>query len=150
MKTDILGGIIMCAKRQFTEREIKMLKANPYSYKVTPNMIQFTAEFKELFWEKYSSGTSAVVAIYELGYDPDVLGATRIEGILKHIRDEACSEVGFHTGYARKRKPSTAAQGSAALPEQTINRLQTEVLYLRQELEFLKKIIKSDSGGKRR
>jgi hypothetical protein len=138
------------AKRQFSEKDMKTLKANPYTYRVTPNQIQFTAEFKEIFWEKYSSGKSPTLIVFELGYDPDILGKTRIEGILHHIRHEACSEGGFHTGYARRRKTATLEPSSSGLSDQAVIRLQNEVLYLRQELEFLKKIIKSDSDGKRR
>ncbi len=138
------------AKRPFTEKEIKKLKANPYTYRVTSNRIQFTAEFKEAFWAKYCSGKNAALALFELGYDPDILGTVRIEGILQHIRREARSEIGFHTGYACSRKPSSPYQEGSHSPDQSIVRLQNEVLYLRQELEFLKKIIKSDSDGKRR
>ena len=138
------------AKRPFTEKEIKKLKANPYTSRVTPNRIQFTAEFKEAFWAKYCSGKNATLALFELGYDPDILGTVRIEGILLHIRREARSEIGFHTGYACSRKPSSPYQEGSHSPDQSIVRLQNEVLYLRQELEFLKKIIKSDSDGKRR
>ena len=138
------------AKQVFSDKDIKKLKANPYTYSVTPNRLQFTAEFKEIFWEKYCSGKSPTVIVYELGYDPEILGTSRIEGILQRIRHEACSDVGFHTGYARNRKSPQSTHVSTYPSDQSVARLQNEVLYLRQELEFLKKIIKSDSDGKRR
>ena len=34
-------------------REVKLLKANPYTFKVTKNKLYFTAEFKEAFWMAY-------------------------------------------------------------------------------------------------
>ena len=34
--------------REYTAREMKLLKANPYTYRVTKSKLYFTAEFKEL------------------------------------------------------------------------------------------------------
>ena len=37
------------AMKEYTAKEIKLLKANPYTFKVTKNKLYFTAEFKEAF-----------------------------------------------------------------------------------------------------
>jgi len=36
--------------RAFTQEQIKKLKTNPYTFKVTTNKLYFTAKFKEDFW----------------------------------------------------------------------------------------------------
>lgn len=43
------------ARKVFTDEEIEMLRKNPYTYVVTPKMIKFTQEFKELFWKEYQN-----------------------------------------------------------------------------------------------
>lgn len=35
--------------KEYTAKEIKRLKANPYTFKVTKSKLYFTAEFKEAF-----------------------------------------------------------------------------------------------------
>lgn len=138
------------AKKAFTEKEIRQLKANPYTYQVTPNKIQFTAEFKEGFWKRYQSGEPALRIVKELGYNPDVLGKIRISGIRQHIKNEITRFGEFHTGYPSARKASDPEQLKNAPPEQVISRLQNEIIYLRQELDFIKKIISSDNHSRRK
>ena len=36
--------------KEYTAKEMKLLKANPYTFKVTKNKLYFTIEFKEAFW----------------------------------------------------------------------------------------------------
>ncbi len=35
--------------KEYTAKEMKLLKANPYTFKVTKNKLYFTIEFKEAF-----------------------------------------------------------------------------------------------------
>ena len=44
--------------REYTTKEVKQLRANPYTYKVTKNKLYFTAEFKEAFWVGYQAGVA--------------------------------------------------------------------------------------------
>ena len=39
--------------KEYTAKEMKLLKANPYTYKVTKNKLYFTIEFKETFWTAF-------------------------------------------------------------------------------------------------
>lgn len=39
--------------KRFTEQEKLLLRKNPYTYRVTDNMILLTVEFKETFWKLY-------------------------------------------------------------------------------------------------
>ncbi|MCI9486466.1 MAG: hypothetical protein HFI64_05685 [Lachnospiraceae bacterium] len=41
--------------KEYTAREMKLLKANPYTFKVTKNKLYFTIEFKETFWTAYQA-----------------------------------------------------------------------------------------------
>lgn len=99
------GGKCPCrSQKTFTEKEIRQFKANPYTYQVTPNKIQFTAEFKEEFWKRYQSEETALRIVKKLGYNPDVLGKIRINGIRQHIKNEIIKFGEFHTGYPSARK----------------------------------------------
>ena len=132
------------SKKPFTDKEMEILKKNPYTHRVTRHQIQFTAEFKEEFWASYKSGKCLRLIIQELGYDPDILGHRRIEGIAAHIREQSTSEDGFHTGYRKHRKKEPLTNPENYPSDKALARMQNEIIYLRQELEFIKKIIKSD------
>lgn len=124
----------------FTDEEKKLLRGNPYTYKVTQCHLVFTAEFKELFWKRYTEGMVPTDILRSHGYDPEMLGETRINGIKRHIKAEFEKEGGF----SNRRRPrntsaSKMARGAAA-SEDEIRQLRHEVEYLRQEVEFLKKI----------
>ena len=41
----------MATKKKFTPEEIKNLKANPYTLRVTEDTISYTLAFKEAFWD---------------------------------------------------------------------------------------------------
>lgn len=43
--------------RTFTEEQIKKLKKNPYTFKLTKNKLYFTAKFKEDFWISYQAAS---------------------------------------------------------------------------------------------
>ena len=79
-----------------------------------------------------------------------MLGKIRIIGIRQHIKNELTKFGEFHTGYPSARKAPDTEQLKEAPPEQVISRLQNEVIYLRQELDFIKKILSSDNHGGRR
>lgn len=70
----------------FTSDEVLALRANPYTLTVTEKTISFTREFKERMWEGMQSGQPKRALVIELGYDPDILGPSRIEGIAYHIK----------------------------------------------------------------
>ena len=43
------------AVKRFTEEEMELLRKNPYTYRVTYNMLLLTVEFKEKFLETLPS-----------------------------------------------------------------------------------------------
>ena len=73
-----------------------------------------------------------------LGYDPDVLGEKRIDGI-SHLINKAVREgKGFREGTAPR--TSILDEECPELTRENFLKMQHELLYLRQEMDFLKKI----------
>ena len=126
------------SKKVFTNQEVEMLRGNQYTYAVTPHILSFTKEFKELFWAEYQAGAIPRQILEKYGYPADVLGKERIWGIAHVIKKQYYSPEGLHEGPWPKAAQTTAAGGKTT--EEQVRQLQGEVQYLRQEIEFLKKI----------
>lgn len=133
--------------KEYTAKEIKQLKANPYTLRVTKNKLYFTAKFKEDFWIRYQSGDAPKKIMSDLGYDMDCITQKQIDNYVQRIKREALSGEGFKEGDNRTKRMLVKAPGeiSDLSSPQSIERMQNEILYLRQEVEFLKKIIKADN-----
>ncbi len=142
----------MGVKKRFTQEEIRQLEQNPFTLSVTENRISFTVDAKKKILEMYGVGKSMRQTLKEMDYDPDVLGHGRLKSIIKNIQTEAESENGLHQGYVRqvKRKQlSTEELESLGTDEVSMIKLKNEVVYLRAEVEFLKKISQEAILGKR-
>jgi len=142
----------MGVKKRFTPEEVRQLSDNPYTLSVTENRISFTLEAKKKILELFGLGKSLRQTLTEMGYDVDVLGHGRMKSIIKNIQAEAESEEGLHQGYKRevKRKQlSTEELNSLGVDEMSVIKLRNEVVYLRAEVEFLKKISQEAISGKR-
>jgi len=123
-------------KKSFTPEEIKILRQNIYTLKISETHLWFTPEFKEIFHEEYSKGKSARQILQELGYDPVMLGQRRVWDIPMHIREQFIKYGGF-------RGPKTAGERIRNRPADMaakLRKMEHEVKLLRQEVEFLKKI----------
>ncbi len=138
------------ATREFTEEEMRILAANPYTYRITAKTIRFTLAFKEEFWKRDKEGYSVKQIFTDLGYDYAMLGKRRCEGVRQHIVKEITTHGSLHEGSLfPKIKPSS--RDYTSLPEnKAIEYMQHELLYLRQEVEFLKKIISQDNEARRK
>lgn len=131
----------------FTDEEVKILGKNKYTSFVSNSSIRFTLEFKEMFMERKQQGITARRIFKEAGYDVDILGTSRIKNLSKRIPKEASSPCGLHEGYHIHSKRPEDADYSRMAPEEAMAAIQREIVYLRQELGFIKKIIKTDSTG---
>lgn len=137
--------------RTFTQEQIKKLEKNPYTFKVTKSKLYFTAKFKEDFWISYQAGNAPRKIMQDLGYDLSLFTQKQIDNYVQRIKREALSGQGFHEGANRERRvPMKATQEDELSSPQSIERMQNELLYLRQEVEFLKKIIIADNSKKRK
>ena len=137
--------------RTFTEEQIKKLKKNPYTFKITRNKLYFTAKFKEDFWISYQAGNAPRKVMQDLGYDLSMFTQKQIDNYVQRIKREALSGEGFREGENRQRRiPMKATDEKELVTPQSVERMQNELLYLRQEVEFLKKIIVADNHKKRK
>ena len=133
------------SKRDFNKEEIESLRLNPYTFSVSPKTIYFTIEFKKEFWKRMNSGIRPQQIILDLGFDPEVLGITRIEGLRQTVKKQG-KEANFREGQLGL---MTAHPDYSKIPDnQKLLAMETELYYLRQELEFLKKILKVGNGPK--
>lgn len=137
--------------KEYTPKQIRELKANPYTYNVTKNKLYFTSKFKEDFWISYQAGNAPRKILTDLGYNLDYFEQKQIDSIVQRIKKQALSGNGFTEGENRqKRVPMKATSEEELSSPQSIERMQNELLYLRQEVEFLKKIIIADNSEKRK
>ena len=123
--------------------EIKILKQNPYTKNVTGNYIRFTVEFKEKFLEMRKQGMLPRNIIKQLGYDINILGEARINGISQHIKEQARSADGL-----RENRIYNFSNKNNNTPSKVLIHLESEVEYLKSEIEYIKKIIQIDRGKK--
>ena len=136
--------------KEYTPKQNKKLEANPYTLKVTKNKLYFTIKFKEDFWINYQAGNAPRKILSDLGYDLEYFGQKQIDSIVQRIKKEALSGNGFREGENRERRiPVKATNREELSSPQSIERMQNELLYLRQEVEFLKKIIMTNNSKKR-
>lgn len=130
------------SRKLFTEEQQQLLRNNPYVYSVTASRLQLTKEFKELFMTAYNSGDSPRTILENYGFDIGIIGERRIWSISQHIRSEFQKHGEFREGYGpRQHKRISEAPSNKPLTEkEEIQQLRHELDYLKQEMEFLKKI----------
>lgn len=136
--------------KEYTPKQVKELKSNPYTFKVTKNKLYFTIKFKEDFWISYQAGNAPRKILTDFGYNLEYFGQKQIDSIVQRVKKEALSGNGFTEGENRQRRvPMNATLEEELSSPQSIERMQNELLYLRQEVEFLKKIITADNSKKK-
>ena len=136
--------------KEYTAKQIKQLEKNPYVFRVTKHKLYYTAKFKEDFWISYQAGNSPRKILIDFGFDIDIFGQKQIDSLVQHIKKQALSGNGFTEGENRQmRVPMKATSEDELSSPQSIKRMQNELLYLRQEVEFLKKIIIADNSRKK-
>jgi len=134
--------------RQISQEEVAALRNNPYIVYATANKVSFTITFKEEFWERHKNGESVNDIFRSLGIDPNVLGRDRIKGISRRIKQQGQRGIPFSEGHNHVDKNSPADKSHPV--SQRLSRLEHELAYAKQELEFIKKIILAGREAKRR
>lgn len=121
-----------------SRQEVEKLRKNPYIASVTANTVRFTEAFKELAYEKKILGVAVAETMRKCGIDPEILGASRVEGFSYTLNKKAKQESGFSDGRIENyhRPPKTGEE----TVEQRLHQLENELAYTRQEVEFLKKL----------
>lgn len=138
-------------RKRFTAEEIKELEVNPYTLSVTENRLTITLAAKEKVLELYEANKTRRQIAAALGYDFDLLGEERMKNMIRGIRREAESASGLHEVYARtgRKRMSKEEIEELECDPASYAKLKNEVVYLRQEVEFLKKISQQVISGKR-
>nr|WP_300571841.1 HTH domain-containing protein [uncultured Acetatifactor sp.] len=129
--------------REYTAKEMKLLKAYPYTFKVTKNKLYFTVGFKEAFWTAYQAGLAPRKILEDFGYDLEMFGQKQIDSIVQGIKRQAQGGSGFRQGENRERRKKdnlSIPEGAPAESKERLECILNEVRYLRQEVEFLKKL----------
>lgn len=129
----------MATKKKFTPEEIKNLKANPYTLRVTENTISYTLAFNEAFWALSVQGYTGPAAFRKPGYNAETLGFERIHNTTKRLRQAESSAAGFYDGTRGGLRIKGEQQ--ADLPNEAA-RMQREIVCLQQQMAFLKKVMK--------
>lgn len=134
--------------KEYTAKEMKLLKANPYTFKVTKNKLYFTIEFKEAFWTVYQAGMAPRKILEDLGYDLGMFGQKQIDSMVQSIKRQAQDRNGFRQGENRMRRKKdelSILEGTSIESKETLTSILNEVKYLRQEVEFLKKMVRAEN-----
>ena len=130
-------GEIHMSVNKFTEDEIKELRKNPYVVCVSDKSINYSEDFKELFWIDYQNGLAPSKIFSKYGFDPDVLGIKRRTNFVYRLKAEANRIDKFKD----KRKDSSGRPVTKDLtPDEKIDRLTHKVNVLQQENDFLKRV----------
>lgn len=106
---------------------------------MTANTVRFTEAFKELSYEKKCQGGPVAETMRQCGIDPEILGASRVEGFSYTLNKKAKQKNGFADGRSENyhRPPST---GEETVEQRLRQLLENELAYTQQEVEFLKKL----------
>lgn len=137
--------------RTYTKKEKKALGENPYTCKVTDHKLIFTEDFRREFWRKYEAGEAPRQILTELGYDLKMFSQQQIDNLVQRTKKQA------ESGDFRERKQPGRPNGAGRLKAEELveptaenmTRMTNELLYLRQEIDFMKRIVPELAAGKR-
>lgn len=128
-------------KNGFTpEEQIELLK-NPYTRTVTDSMIKFTDEFNDLFIKRHSQGIGPSMIFRDCGYDLNVIGSKRVVNYYNRLQRTYRYKTLIAQTHLTENKCDAKKDYTTMPPTKAIDAMQHEITYLRQEVEFLKKII---------
>lgn len=86
----------------------------------------------------------------KLGYEPEVLGFERVHNITKRIRHAARTPEGLRGSVKSRMRISKENFSRAELEKmsrrESEQRLQNEIVYLQQQMAFLKKLMQQPGG----
>lgn len=124
-------------RKGFTKEQVAELARNPNTARVSERTISFTAEMKEKVWELVQQGVSTREAVKSMGYDPDVLGVRRLQGLREMIRNDVREGREFHSG--RRPKKTEAPDDEQATPDgkTELEMLRDRLAYVEEKLDFL-------------
>lgn len=127
---------------KFTDEQIEYFKHNRHVKNVGRSFVYFNDSFKEQFWLMYRDENILPKEILlRLGVDYEMLGRKRVEGIVQNLKKKYAGGISED-----KRKKRKTEQNR----ERHVSKLHAEIEYLRQENEFLKKIVSAIKAAESR
>ena len=137
--------------KEFTPEEIETLRKNPNTWSVNKLRISLTKEAKERILELSDMGYSSQQCLRELGYDTTILGKSRCSSVVYNTQRDVRQGKQVHDGYAKRQPKRFSADELEDLPlnHESYIRMKNELVYLKQEVDFLKKISQLAKSGKR-
>lgn len=138
-------------KSIFTPEQIETLAANQFTARVNARQIIFTLEFKNIFLSRYEQGDTSVEIFESCGYDTEILGRSRIYGFARRLRELVESGRPLTEDYSNAKAKAPENTDYNTMPSQlSISAMQRELVYLRQQVDFLKKITELGNDKKPR
>ena len=126
-------------RTEILSEELKRsLEGNKYVDHLTLCKIIYTAEFKQLAYDRLMAGVPIKQIFEEAGFDCDLLGTSRIGNMRRHILYQGKRGENFED--KRSKNGTTSPENYTAQLEKKIKALEHRNLYLQQENDFLKKI----------
>lgn len=133
-------GVTMCytqrnqgVSRSFTEEERRLLSQSPYVRIVTETAIYFSKTFSEDYWKRYRDGEEPNEILSSMGIDPELLGEARRVSLHKRIC-KTFSDIDPSIG-------NKCDSTECIVSKKALAKMEHELAYLRQEVEFIKKIL---------
>ncbi|MGI6153819.1 MAG: HTH domain-containing protein [Christensenellaceae bacterium] len=128
--------------KPLSQEQIEYLRKSPHVCSVSEVLLSFTAEFKKFFYTELQKGKTPKTILKEVGIDPKWMGDRRIHSLRTVVMGQAKRTGGFTDNV--RRIPMSPEQKTAQSTEEKIARLEHELAYTKQELEYLKKIYLAD------
>ncbi len=136
----------------FSAGAIEQLLSSSHVAYVSRTTVSFTKPFKEMLWQRHCDGVPTVKIIEDAGLNPELISASRINSLLKTLQDQTERGLPFTDGmephYDKPEKkfdipkiPRVPKNAFIPYTPETIARMSHEIQYLKQEMEFLKKVI---------
>ena len=136
------------SKKQFSKEEIEELKQNPHVTSVSARSVYFTAEFKQIAYEAMVRGERLESVLEMYGINTGILGEVRIRGLSQRLYQFAEREGGFQSQKGKNRQSIKEASAEETV-QKRLKRLENELAYTRQEVEFLKKVQAADTEARK-
>jgi hypothetical protein len=130
--------------KRLTPEEIEIIRQNPYVVSASSAKITYSLAFKKFAIEQSQNGISSPKIFQMAGFDPEILGKSRMYAAMKSFKREASSPEGLHEPRGKSREERLNAHAKEDLAKKhtktAIRELQDRVNHLEQQIEFLKKI----------
>lgn len=123
----------------FSKRVRERLSTNRYVAKISPNQISFTDEFRVMLAQEIEEAISAgpcdinkIISqtLSRIGINPGLIDSGRIASIRSSVRSMVVKPV-----------RTVEATGDGITDAKRLQRFESQLLYMQQEMEFIKKIL---------